>query len=259
MPGPDSPDWQATIQIVPSAQNDAPDWQVIAVGPGGTPITPTPVRTPLSRVDDWSDSANNLTSLAVAPANLGDIIVLGLSVFGSGSVPAGPSSGDGGVTTWTPITSGLIPEAFQTVYGWWGVVTTIGAGVPPITWSLSSAVNVIAQACELGTGTAAPTWEVYGSTWNGRNSGANLSWYSPALTPQGSVETYLAFIATGRGGLSMPLFLGTLVTNGGALAGYSGIAMHGSCAYPTNYEFGCDTSAPTTIYVQWAVLVYATI
>src|ERR1039457_1120521 len=41
VPGPDSPDWQETIQVVPSADLDAPDWQVVAVGPGGTPIGPS--------------------------------------------------------------------------------------------------------------------------------------------------------------------------------------------------------------------------
>jgi hypothetical protein len=38
MPGPDAPDWQETVQVVPSPEKDAPDWQVVAVGPGGAPI-----------------------------------------------------------------------------------------------------------------------------------------------------------------------------------------------------------------------------
>ena len=38
VPGPDSPDWQTTVQIVPSVQGDAPDWQQVAVGPGGSSL-----------------------------------------------------------------------------------------------------------------------------------------------------------------------------------------------------------------------------
>ena len=40
----DAPDWQRVVQTVQStgAVPDAPDWERIAVGPGGTPIGPTP-------------------------------------------------------------------------------------------------------------------------------------------------------------------------------------------------------------------------
>jgi hypothetical protein len=257
MPTADSPDWQETVQLVNSPHSDAPDWQQYIVGPGGVPITPSPTRLTVSRIADWSDSGSSVVTLAVSPVNVGDLLVFSAAVYGSQTITAGPTGG--GVTTWVPVTSGKSFDTQETVYQWQGVVTATGAS--NITITTSAPANTMLMATELNTPIAAPQWYVYGSTFSGESSQTTYRWLAPILTPQGASEMYLAFIATGNGGLSMPFFVstygGTTVFNGGSFAGYAVVASLPGVAYPTNYaNFLCN--ANTTIYDQIGCLIYAT-
>ena len=133
-------------------------------------------------------------------------------------------------------------------------------GASNITVTLSGSPNTIMMATELNTPIAAPKWYVYGSTFSGEFSPTTVySWLAPILTPQGSNEMYLAFVATGDGGLTMPGFVfgwGTTVFNGGAFPNYAVVATMPGVAYPTNYAFVCN--ATNTVYDQIGCLIYAT-
>jgi hypothetical protein len=258
MPGPDSPDWQETVQLVNSAQSDVPDWQQYIVGPGGTPIVPAPARQAITRIADWSTSSaasGTTLTLAVNPVNIGDLLMCSAAVFQS-NFATGISGG--GVTTWTLVTSGSEFNTAEAVYQWQGVVTASGPST--ITVTISNTGNWILMATELNTPLMAPQWYVYGSTWKGAFSVSTYAFVTPALTPQGSNEMYLAWVATGTGGMTMPGFTfggGTLVMNTGTFANYAGVATMPNVAYPTNYEFIVN-GVGNTDYDEIACLIYAT-
>jgi hypothetical protein len=221
--------------------------------PGGSS---SPARQTITRIADWSDSGSSVTTLAVSPVNIGDRLVFSAAVFSGGTITAGPTGG--GVTAWVPVTSGKFCGQLEAVYQWQGVVTATGAS--NITVTLSGSFNTMLMATELNTPITAPKWYVYGSTCSGEYTGVVSGWYAPILTPQGDDnEMYLAFVATGNGGLSMPGFVfggGTTVFNGGFFAGFAVVASLLGVAYPTNLQFVCNANLVN--YAQIGCLIYAT-
>ena len=164
----------------------------------------------------------------------------------------------GGVTDWTLVTSGSETNTAETVYQWQGVVTATGSQT--ITVTVDHACDWFLQATELNTPTPA-TWYVYGSTWKGCYSTSTYGYTTPALTPQGKAEMYLAWVAMGTPNMSMPGFVfggGTLVEITGTYANYAGVATMPDVAYPTNYEYIVNGTGNTT-YDEIGCLIYATI
>lgn len=168
VPGPDSPDWQLTAQVVPSAQKDAPDWQVLVVGPGGG--SPCPPSTAYVVQFASGVSTDNLTvsvDLGVTPV-LGHLLVMGFNQYTSRS-PMGAPAG------WTLIAAGDgLNQAF------YGRVTQPGDGKSwgPFSESGLSAFNgPVAGIWEIGYANGYP----YGDSSFGFSVSSAYSW-STALT-----------------------------------------------------------------------------
>ena len=256
----DSPDWQETVQLVNSAQSDCPDWQQYIVGPGGTPITPVPPRGTISAVGgaQWSDSNNGVITLSVNPVTIGDILFLGVDLRRPTPGPITGVSG-GGVTTWDEAFMNGLPLTYENTGIWWGIVISTGPSVISLLGTGSPAASCL--TCQEFTAGAGTTWSVYGNTGYGVSyTSTSLSWSTPALTPQGSEEMYLAIVGNAYNGMTMPGFPGTgNFANGGS---YPGIDMMGwtiGAANPNSYSYICDPyPGSPTIFQEAAVLVYAT-
>jgi hypothetical protein len=258
MPTADSPDWQETVQLVNSPQSDCPDWQQYIVGPGGTPISPTPVRKTVSVVDTWGNSGLYGITLPVSPVNVGDLMLLGFSTDG-GSL--GAVSG-GGVTTWNRLNYTQmkgVPNV--TTEQWAGIVTLTGASSISITVAGPPTYTQI-MASEL-TASPSPTWTCYGNAGGGYYyNGTRYAWSTPSLTPDptGSDEVYWTFVMTGFPNLTLAngsITLTGVVYGGGLYAnqqavGY-GDAVNGISDYFQAGMLGVNAS----MYNAVSTLIYA--
>jgi hypothetical protein len=206
----------------------------------------------------WSDSNNGVITLSVNPVTIGDILFLGVDLRGPTPGPITGVSG-GGVTTWDEAFMNGLQLTYENTGIWWGIVTSTGPSVISLLGTGSPAASCL--TCQEFTAGAGTTWSVYGNTGYGVSyTPTSLSWSTPALTPQGSEEMYLAVVGNAYNGMTMPLFPGTgNFANGGS---YPGIDMMGwtiGAANPNSYSYVCDPyPGSPTIFQEAAVLVYAT-
>jgi hypothetical protein len=168
MPGPDAPDWQETVQVVPSAQTDAPDWQVVAVGPGGgSPCPPSTAFVVQFAYGVSSDNVNVSVVLGTTP-KLGNLLVMGFNQYTSRSPMSAPAG-------WTLIAAG---DGFNQAF--YGRIVQPGDG---ISWGPFSESGLLAFS-----GPVAGIWEIgyangypYGDKNFGFSVSSAYSW-STALT-----------------------------------------------------------------------------
>ncbi len=206
----------------------------------------------------WSDSNNGVITLSVNPVTIGDILFLGVDLRGPTPGPITGVSG-GGVTTWDEAFMNGLSLTYENTGIWWGIVTSTGPSVISLLGTGSPAASCL--TCQEFTAGAGTTWSVYGNTGYGVSyTSTSLSWSTPALTPQGSEEMYLAVVGNAYNGMTMPGFPGTgNFANGGS---YPGIDMMGwtiGAANPNSYSYICDPyPGSPTIFQEAAVLVYAT-
>jgi hypothetical protein len=160
------------------------------------------------------NGGTGVTTVAVAPTALGDVLALAITSQDPPSGSGVTSVSGGGVTTWNRGTSYFDTATTTYVDTWWGIITATGAatitttGLPGTTeftvlWTqqFHSTLGALSQA---GAGVPAG-----GSSGPSLGSGLAVSW--PALAPSGAAE----YLYLGNG---ISVF-GTL--NAGSSPGYA--------------------------------------
>ena len=154
-------------------------------GPGGSsPGTVTPVGT------FSANSGSGLTTLADAPQNLGDVMVLFARVT-STSLKLSSVTG-GGVSTWSKGAE-FAASAGQDIEIWYGPVTATGSSTITFTWSGSVSAKTPEygiQEFDAGLGPST-LWALDKSGTLNNASSSTVSF--PSLTPTGAGELYFGF------------------------------------------------------------------
>ena len=230
-------------------------------GPGGGG-TPAPTRLPITVVDTWSNSGAYGIGVPVSPANVGDLMVLFISIYSrsqlTSSVSGGgiPATGPG---SWQRLSYEIVRNASQASELWVGVVGTTGPS--NITLVTTGASNIKLMASELEAGTS-PNWTCYGNTGQGiYYIGTVYSWETPFLAPQGSTELYMAFVSTGIGDVTITtgsLTPTAIVYCGGLFPNTAAIAYAPDVVGVSNYFGASGTYISGLNYDQLATLIYAT-
>ena len=134
-----------------------------------------------------SAHGTGLTTLAVSPKTVGDVMVVGIM----GQTLSVSSISGGGVTTWKKGTQ------FQGAVGndveiWYGTVTATGASTITFTWSATPSGGIEYSAQEYTAGLGSST--VWAADKTGTLNGASsTSVPFPSLTPTGSGELYVGY------------------------------------------------------------------
>ncbi len=128
-----------------------------------------------------------LTTLAVSPKTVGDVMVVGIM----GQTLSVSSISGGGVTTWKKAAQFQGAEG-NDVELWYGTVTSTGASTITFSWSgtLSNGIEYCAQEYTAGLGSATVWAADKTGTVNGASS---TSVPFPSLTATGSGELYVGF------------------------------------------------------------------
>ena len=128
-----------------------------------------------------------LTTLAVSPKTVGDVMVVGIM----GQTLSVSSISGGGVTTWKKAAQFQGAEG-NDVELWYGTVTSTGASTITFSWSgtLSNGIEYSAQEYTAGLGSATVWAADKTGTVNGASS---TSVPFPSLTATGSGELYVGF------------------------------------------------------------------
>jgi hypothetical protein len=151
--------------------------------------TGTATITPVGGVT--SIDSDGATTLAVSPAHVGDVLVLGVRIF-STTVTVSSVAG-GGASTWTRLsqhtdTGDVVDEEL-----WMGPVTTAGSATITVTFSgavPSTTTELVAQEFSSGLG-ATTSWAAGPSGGQTNASSATVGF--PSLTPAGSGALYVGF------------------------------------------------------------------
>jgi hypothetical protein len=134
-----------------------------------------------------TNAGAGLTTLAVSPVNVGDLMVFGIYTSSQPLLSAITVTG-GGVTTWTPVTQVYASDGFG-VYLFFGTVTATGSQTVTVnytaiasdfpayvadsyTYSGASAFTVVSGAVVSGTAVTTVTWPALTSP----ASGSGLYW-----------------------------------------------------------------------------------
>ncbi|MDR3650253.1 MAG: hypothetical protein P4L20_14250, partial [Acidimicrobiales bacterium] len=139
-----------------------------------------------------SANGNGLTTLAVSPKTVGDLLVVSAQEGLAGYTVTSISGG--GVSTWTKAVqfAGTLGGTSD-VELWYGKVTTVGASTVTFTWSSSISGHhpeYTAQEFSAGLG-ASTVWALDKTgTLNGASS---TSVPLPSLTPSGTGELYVSY------------------------------------------------------------------
>jgi hypothetical protein len=182
---------------------------ITAVSPPGSGTVNVKVTTPggpsaTSSADDYtyvasagitavgslaSKNGTDVTTLSVVPANVGDVLVLGVKVSSS-TITASSVSG-GGASTWTKL-SQHSADGVDTEL-WMGPVVTTGPATVSVTFSASVTsvgTELVAQEFSSGLGSST-TWALdkAGSQTNASSTTVGL----PSLTPAKSGELYVGY------------------------------------------------------------------
>ena len=185
----------------------------------------------ISYVTNWNTSGSAVTSLAVAPSNVGDLLIFYSHATNNVSVS---SVSGGGVTTWTKTTSGANGTNAGSVEMWRGVVTSAGAATVTVTYSSSPGTNEIVVE-EFTMHSTNSTWAIDNSGVY-YNSTTSTTVDYPSLTPTNSGELYTGYAWAGS---SM---------SAGTTAGYTYVATSAShyLAYNPNVTGGSATQPTAT-------------
>ena len=171
---------------------------VTVIGPGGTSATSaadrftyTAAAVAIKAVGSFtSKSGTAITTLAVSPQTVGDVLVVFAKVDTTGHTVTSISGG--GVTTWTKGVQFMGSDGTDSEI-WFGKVTTAGSSTITFTWSSSiSGVATEYGAQEFTAGLGAST--VWALDKSGTDNGASSTTVPlPGLTPAGSGELYFAY------------------------------------------------------------------
>src|ERR1700688_3961060 len=132
-----------------------------------------------------------LTTLAVAPQTVGDVLVVFAVV--STSTPKVSSISGGGVTTWTKAVQFDGTTYTADLEIWFGKVTSTGSSTITFTWSASIAGHASEYgAQEFTAGLGAST--IWAADKTGTLNGASSTTVAfPSLTPSGSSELFFSY------------------------------------------------------------------
>lgn len=212
----------------------------------------------ISYVNEWNTSGSAVTSLAVSPANIGDLLVF--YSHSTNNVSVSSLSG-GGVTTWTKVTSGSNGSNGGSVEMWRGVVTAAGASTITVAYSSTPGTNEIA--------TEEYTMHSTNSTWAIDNSGVNYNTTTsttinyPSLTPTNSSELYTGY-AWGQYAMTPGTTPGYtyVATAAGNYLAYDTSVTGGAATYPTATQstagYYISISADIAGYTGTSVIVNTT-
>jgi len=155
----------------------------------------------ISAVGSYASAHNTgITTLAVSPAQVGDVLVLSVRVS-SGTITATSVAG-GGATTWTRLTQHTDSTDVVDDELWMGPVTTTGSSTISVTFSASvksDLVELVAQEFSAGLG-ASTTWAQ--DTANSQNNASSTKVAFPSLTPASSAELYVGYGYVANSGTS---------------------------------------------------------
>ena len=113
----------------------------------------------ITHVNHWDNAAQALTTLAVSPASLGNVLMFASNAGLWNSTVTIQSISGGGVTTWTKVIAAPYSTTpFGAAEIWCGVVTTTGSSTITVTWTTSTPTYGIDYSCDefsagLGAGT----------------------------------------------------------------------------------------------------------
>jgi hypothetical protein len=189
----------STSISVTSPAEAAATVDVTVTTPGGTSVVNAPAdhftftvpSTTITAVgSSTSSSGSGLTTLAVSPQSLGDVLAVFAEVSTTGHTVSSVSGG--GVSTWAKGAQFVGPSGIDTEI-WWGKVTTTGSSTVTFTWSSSIAGHTAEYgAQEFGAGLGAGT--VWALDKSGTTSGASSTTVPfPGLTASGPGELYFGY------------------------------------------------------------------
>ncbi len=183
----------------------------------------------IAYVGEWDTSGTAVTTLSIAPVNVGDLLIF--YSHAANNVNVTQVSG-GGVNTWTKVTSGANGTNGGTIEMWRGVVTTVGASTVTVTYSATPGANELATE-EFTMHSANSTWAIDNSGFN-YNTTTSTAINYPSLTPTNSSELY-----TGYGWAQYAMSAGTttgytyVATAAGQQLAYDTSVTGGTPTYPT--------------------------
>ncbi len=149
----------------------------------------------INYVNRWSNSGNGVTTLAVDPASLNDLMVLFSNpANGNGTIS---SISGGGVTSWTKVTgtSSGSGSGTTTIEMWKGTVTATGASTITVTFGGSTGNPNDLSAMEFSTGSTSGSWVVDSSATLYNSASTTVTY--PSLTPQSSKDLYAGYASAG--------------------------------------------------------------
>ena len=149
----------------------------------------------INYVNAWSNHGNGVTTLAVDPATLNDLMILYSSPSnGNGTIS---SVSGGGVTSWTKITGTTSGSGSgtTTIDMWKGVVTATGSSTITVTFGGTVGNPNELAAQEFSTGTTSGSWVVDSSGTLYNSSSTTITY--PSLTPQSSKDLYAGYASAG--------------------------------------------------------------
>jgi hypothetical protein len=183
----------SATQITATAPAGTGTVNVTVVTAGGTSATSsaddytyvtTATITAVGTLDDAHGTG--VTTLAVSPTQVGDVLVLAIKVS-SPTITASSVSG-GGASTWTRLTQHTDTSNDVDVELWMGPVTTTGASTITVTFSssvTSIGTELVAQEFSSGLGTST-TWALdkAGSQTDASSTTVGFPSLAPAKTPE---------------------------------------------------------------------------
>jgi hypothetical protein len=197
----------------------------------------------ISNVNSWKSSTVSLTAtLAVSPANLGDLMTL--AIFASKGNTITSVSG-GGVSAWSRIIGANSEEL------WRGVVTSTGASTITVTVSTPSGPTVELAAQEWTTGSATGSWVIDTSGTISNPSSTTVTY--PSLTPQSTKDLYIGY-AIGGSTMSAGSTSGFTYLTGGSA---SNQGTYNTTTSTTVQPTATQSSSNTSIAVAALIAAYS--
>lgn len=152
-------------------------------------IRPGPIR----HVNHWDGNATNKATLAVSPAAVGNLLVLGILVSrGGGADDPVVSVSGGGVTTWTKADRIARDGAFPSGQAelWYGVVTATGAATITVTYTNGALGVTYDLVCDEFSSILAGTWAL--DTHGTKQNASSTNVACPVLTSPSAPCFYYA-------------------------------------------------------------------
>ncbi|MGA2521839.1 MAG: IPT/TIG domain-containing protein, partial [Acidimicrobiales bacterium] len=135
-------------------------------------------------------SGEGVTTLAVSPAHIGDVLVLGVKVS-SPTITASSVAG-GGASGWTRLIQHTDTSNGVDTELWVGPIATTGSATVTVTFSsavTTTGTELVAQ--EFSSGLSSPTWSL--DTAAGQTDASSTTVAFPSLTPAKTGELYVGY------------------------------------------------------------------